>query len=453
MTDETKRPPESDADAAAGETADAPRAANSTRRTDDKSPSPGYESTDAGRLPPPPDSASGARPTPESQAALTGKAPSGSSTSGTTVPASSAQTSNAPPPNETQEEKIARLKRTVEEAKARKAAQGGDAPATLKAGKTTPAPSEAASSEIVTSESAGATVPDAPQPPGGASPTVGDPTKSPSQSDLEKAAKIAEAKARAAAAKQAAGEKPPATTATPPGMAKPAAAAATPGAPKAPVKKKEEGPKPVDASEHPLVKRLAERLDGAVVDASIFLNQLSIRIAPARIVEACDLLRRDEETPFNYLSDLTCVHFPENADAPFEMVYNLYSISSNERVRLKVSVGETEGVESVTGVWPTANWMEREVYDLFGVSFRNHPDLRRLLLPPDWQGHPLRKDYPLEFMENDWTTKHLPEFTEVQQEQLEQRRAYGLEIISSPNERRVREIFRAGKEVMPKEHK
>src|SRR3989441_6230524 len=250
--------------------------------------------------------------------------------------------------------------------------------------------------------------------------------------DAEKDAQVEAAKARVAAAKEQAQK------------------AATPGPPKAPVKKKEEGPKPVDAANHPLVKKLREKFDGAVIEASEFLGQLSIRIEPAHIVEVCDGLKRDDDTPFNYLSDLTCVHYPDRKEAPFEVVYNLYSIPANERVRLKVAV-DGDGVASVTGVWPAANWPEREVYDLFGVKFRNHPDLRRILLPPDWEGHPLRKDYPLEFVENRWTADHLPEFTDVQKEQLEQRRAYGLEILSVPQEREVRELFRSGKEVMPKD--
>jgi NADH-quinone oxidoreductase subunit C len=252
--------------------------------------------------------------------------------------------------------------------------------------------------------------------------------------DAEKDAQVEAAKARVAAAKEAAQK----------------AAPAAPGAPKPPVKKKEEGPKPVDAANHPLVKKLKEKFGEAVVEASEFLGQLSIRIDGAHIVEVCETLKRDAETPFNYLSDLTCVHWPDRRETPFEVVYQLYSISKNERVRLKVNTNG-EGVESVTSVWPAADWLEREVYDLFGVVFRNHPDLRRILLPPDWEGHPLRKDYPLEFVENRWTAEHLPEFTDVQKEQLEQRRAYGLEILSVPQEREVRELFRTGKEVMPKD--
>jgi NADH:ubiquinone oxidoreductase subunit C len=123
--------------------------------------------------------------------------------------------------------------------------------------------------------------------------------------------------------------------------------------------------------------------------------------------------------------------------------------STTERVRLKVRTSDT--VDSVTGVWPAANWLEREVFDLFGIRFAGHPDLRRLLLPPDWEGHPLRKDYPLEFVENAWTEQHLPVMSEVEMEQLHQRRAYGLEILSVPQERLMREIFRGGKEVMPKD--
>jgi NADH-quinone oxidoreductase subunit C len=384
MADENK-PPDAPQNADAPERPHAPPAAP---RTDDKSPSPGSETANAGKLPLPPVGTTPQTPVaPESQAALTGKAPSGSSTSGTTVPAST-----------------------------------GD-------------PSTASTSATDAKGSVA-------QPPGGASPSVGDPLKSPGQSDLEKAAKIAEAKARAAAAKQSAGDK-----------SAPAGPSTTPaaGAPKAPVKKKDEGPKPTDASNHPLVKKIKEHISGAVIEASEFVRQLSIRIEEARLVEVCDFLKADAETQFNFLSDLTCVHFPDQTESPFEVVYNLYSIAANERVRLKVATNEERGVESVTKVWPTANWMEREVFDLFGVPFRNHPDLRRILLPPDWEGHPLRKEYPLEFIENNWTAKHLPEFTAVQQEQLEQRRGYGLEILSVPAERRVREIFRGGKEVMPKD--
>jgi len=247
--------------------------------------------------------------------------------------------------------------------------------------------------------------------------------------DAEKASMVEQAKARVAAVKES--------------LEQPA------GAPKPPVKKKEEGPKPTDAGNHPLVKKLKSKFGDAIGDASEFIGQLSVYVAGEQIVAVCDYLKSDRESSFNYLSDLTCVHYPDRREAPFEIVYNLFSIDENERVRLKVRTSGT--VESVTGVWPAANWLEREVYDLFGVTFTNHPDLRRLLLPPDWEGHPLRKDYPLEFIENAWTERHLPVMTEVEMEQLQQRRAYGLEILSVPQERLMRQIFIGGKEVMPKD--
>src|SRR5215213_4412700 len=247
--------------------------------------------------------------------------------------------------------------------------------------------------------------------------------------DAEKASMVEQAKARVAAVKDS--------------LEQPA------GAPKLPVKKKEEGPKPTDASDHALVKKLKAKFGEAIGEASEFIGQLSVNVTGQQIVAVCNYLKSDQEVSFNYLSDLTCVHYPGRREAPFEMVYNLFSIDSNERVRLKV---KTSGnVDSVTGVWPSANWLEREVFDLFGVTFTNHPDLRRLLLPPDWEGYPLRKDYPLEFIENAWTERHLPEMTDVEVEQLQQRRAYGLEILSVPQERLMRQIFIGGKEIMPKD--
>lgn len=250
--------------------------------------------------------------------------------------------------------------------------------------------------------------------------------------DAEKTAMVEQAKSRVAAVKESLAAAPPAA-----------------GAPKPPVKKKEEGPKPTDAASHSLVKKLKAKFGASIGEASEFIGQLSVRVDREQIVEVCDFLKSDKESEFDYLSDVTCVHYPDRVDATFEMVYNLFSIPNNERVRLKVATNDS--VDSVTGVWPAANWLEREVFDLFGVHFNGHPDLRRLLLPMDWEGYPLRKDYPLEFIENAWTEKHLPEMSDVTMEQLQQRRAYGLDILSVPQERIMRDIFRGGKEVMPKD--
>jgi NADH-quinone oxidoreductase subunit C len=253
--------------------------------------------------------------------------------------------------------------------------------------------------------------------------------------DAEKAAMVEQAKSRVAAVKDSLAAEQP----------------AAPGTPKPPVKKKEEGPKPTDASGNALVKALKAEFGEAIGEALEFLGQVSVRVDRERIIDVCNFLKLNNETQFDYLSDLTCVHYPERGATPFEVVYNLFSIDLNQRIRLKVSADDNVGVASVTSVWPTANWLEREVFDLFGVPFSGHPDLRRLLLPLDWEGHPMRKDYPLEFVENAWTAKHLPEMTDVQMEQLQQRRAYGLDILSVPQERVMRDIFRGGKDVMPKD--
>jgi len=122
-------------------------------------------------------------------------------------------------------------------------------------------------------------------------------------------------------------------------------------------------------------------------------NELTLEIAPAKIASVCGFLKYDQA--FVRLSTVTAVdRFP--AEPRFEVVYHLHSIEHNQRIRLKCRLaGENPVIESVTSVWRGADWYEREVFDLFGISFSNHPDLRRIMMPDDWEGHPLRKDYPI----------------------------------------------------------
>jgi len=147
---------------------------------------------------------------------------------------------------------------------------------------------------------------------------------------------------------------------------------------------------------HPAVGRLLAWNPGAVTGVKFDRDEMTIYIDRACIRDACALLRDDAQCAFNFLSDVTCVDwFP--AEPRFEVVYHLLSIPRKERVRLKVKVDSgSPVVDSVTPVWPGANYFEREVFDLFGIRFSGHPYLRRLLMPEDWEGHPLRKDYPVE---------------------------------------------------------
>jgi NADH-quinone oxidoreductase subunit C len=147
---------------------------------------------------------------------------------------------------------------------------------------------------------------------------------------------------------------------------------------------------------HPAVARLLAWNPAAVTGVKFDRDEMTIYIDRLNIREACALLRDDPASAFNYLSDVTCVDwFPR--EPRFEVVYHLLSISKKERVRLKVRLDSASpAVESVTPVWPGANYFEREVFDLFGIRFTGHPYLVRLLMPEDWEGHPLRKDYPVE---------------------------------------------------------
>jgi NADH-quinone oxidoreductase subunit C len=147
---------------------------------------------------------------------------------------------------------------------------------------------------------------------------------------------------------------------------------------------------------HPAVAKLLAWNSNAVQGAKFDRDEMTIYVERSLIREACVLLRDDPSCPFNFLSDVTCVdQYP--AEPRFEVVYHLLSIPNKERVRLKVRLeGSSPAVDTVTSVWPAANFFEREVYDLFGVRFIGHPYLRRLLMPEDWEGNPLRKDYPVE---------------------------------------------------------
>ena len=121
-------------------------------------------------------------------------------------------------------------------------------------------------------------------------------------------------------------------------------------------------------------------------------GEQSVELPPDRLIEVCRFLK---DNGFERLSTVTAVdRYPRRPR--FELVYHLHSISRKERLRLKTRLdGDSPEIDSATAVWRSANWYEREVFDLFGIRFRNHPDLRRIMMPDDWEGYPLRKDYPV----------------------------------------------------------
>ena len=143
------------------------------------------------------------------------------------------------------------------------------------------------------------------------------------------------------------------------------------------------------------VGKVRERFGDALREVIYFRGEETLVVDPARIVEICRFLKEDPEMDFDLLLDVTGIHFLER-EYSYEVAYLLLSLKRRVRVRLRARLGEEGEIDTVSGVWRTADWHEREAYDLVGIRFRGHPDLRRIIMPEDFTGHPLRKDFPLE---------------------------------------------------------
>ena len=148
-------------------------------------------------------------------------------------------------------------------------------------------------------------------------------------------------------------------------------------------------------AENLAVKKLKGKFPASVLEVKTFREEVTVTVPRREIFDICKFLYSDDDLQFQFLTDLCGVDFFPRSPR-FEVVYLLYSMKSNQRLRLKAEVGEGEPVSSVESIWKAANWLEREAYDLFGIRFDNHPDPRRILLWEGYEGHPLRKDYPLE---------------------------------------------------------
>jgi NADH-quinone oxidoreductase subunit C len=219
----------------------------------------------------------------------------------------------------------------------------------------------------------------------------------------EKPAAAAETPAteKPAAKPAAAAEKP----AAPPAADKPAAEkpAAKPDAEKPAAKK---APPSMAATpwEGPLVDRLRERFGAEITEFSSYLGDSFLVASLPGAFPILQYLKADEG--FDYLVDVTAVHYPEK-EQPFEVVWILYSHPHNVRIRVKTAIAEGETPRSVDSLYATANWLEREVYDMFGIAFAEHPNMTRILLPDEWQGYPLRKDYSIIQQDEDWVRENL----------------------------------------------
>jgi NADH-quinone oxidoreductase subunit C len=182
---------------------------------------------------------------------------------------------------------------------------------------------------------------------------------------------------------------------TKPAAAAPAAKpAAAPAKPAAPV------PTPWDST---LVATLKGKY-GSGIEPLTYLGQNYMVVDRSLIPELLQVLRNEEQ--FDYCVDITAVHYPKR-EKQFDVLWVLYSFARNERIRVKTQIGDGETIPSSVPIWATANWLEREVFDMFGIKFDGHPDMKRILLPDGWKGHPLRKDYGILQQDNEWVQINL----------------------------------------------
>jgi len=185
--------------------------------------------------------------------------------------------------------------------------------------------------------------------------------------------------------------KPAAEKPAAPPAAKPAAAA-----PAAPAKPAGPTPQPWQSE---MVANFKGRFGSGVREASTYVGQPYMVVDASVVYQVLQVLRDDEG--FDYCVDITAVHYPKR-DEQFEIVWILYSFPRNQRIRVKTLLKDGASAPTVTGLWSTANWLEREVFDMFGIGFEGHPDLRRILLPDGWKGYPLRKEYPILQQDTEW---------------------------------------------------
>ena len=142
-------------------------------------------------------------------------------------------------------------------------------------------------------------------------------------------------------------------------------------------------------------QKLKENFPDIEFEISDYKEELTINLDKKRIVDVCKFLKEDPDLQFNYCSDVTAVDWAKRKNR-FTVVYNIFSLNNSFRLRLKSDVDESDcAIDSVSSVWGSANWQERETYDMYGIKFNNHPDLRRMYMPEEFEHHPLKKDFPL----------------------------------------------------------